>query len=78
MKRYDWLLAVLALALISGCAPMQPTPMTAEEKADRTVVTGSHIPSKAGTAGAVTTSSGQSAQDAGFRNANNVPPTSGR
>lgn len=78
MKRYDWLLAILAVALTSGCAPMQPTPLTAEDKEDRTVVTSSHIPSKSGAAGPVTTSSGQSAQDASFRNGNNVPPTSGR
>jgi len=80
MKRSDWLLAVLAVALTSACAPMEPTPMTAEDKADRTVVTGSHIPSKSSSAASreVTNSSGQAVQDATLRGTNNVPSSSGR
>ena len=77
MKRYNWLIAVFAGALISSCASMEAPTQTAEQKEDKTSVTGSHIPSKSGGSG-VKTMDSQSVQDMQQRGATNVPTAGGR
>jgi len=74
MNRNELLLAVLAGALISGCASMETPAQGADAKEDRTTVTGSHIPRKPGSTN-VQTMDAQSVQDSAMRGA--ISPATG-